>query len=105
MGSNHELMTEIGSRKQHDRYTSFEGIDCAGNARRIMTFIERKTTASGAPHPFLAYFLAKRRPRSGPAPDDLFLIHSNLNQIRELLEECGNEQALEWLFTLEEECC
>ncbi len=105
MESNRELVAENDSRIHIDRYTTFHGIDCAGNARRVMEFIERNTMTSGAPHPFLAYFLAKRTPRSGPAPDDLFLIHSNLNQIRELFEESGNAQALELLFKLEEECC
>ena len=105
MESNQEPPAEISSRQHIDRYTTFHGIDCAGNARRVMEFIELNAMASGAPHPFLAYFLAKRTPRSGPAPDDLFLIHSNLNQIREFFEESGNVQALELLFKLEEECC
>ncbi len=105
MESNQELAAENGSRNHIDRYTTFLGIDCDGNARRLMEFIERTVMPNGAPHPFLAYFLAKRTPRSGPVPDGLFLIHSNLNQIRELFEESGNAQALELLFKLEEECC
>jgi hypothetical protein len=83
MESNQELAAENGSRNHIDRYTTFQGIDCDGNARRLMAFIEHRVMPNGDPHPFLAYFLAKRTSRSGPAPDDLFLIHSNLNQIRE----------------------
>ncbi len=105
MKSNREPTAEINCQQQIDRYTTFHGIDCAGNARRVMEFIENNAMTDGDAHPFLAYFLAKRTPRSGPAPDDLFLIHSNLNQIRELFEESGNAQALELLFQLEEECC
>ena len=51
------------------------------------------------------YFMKKREGGSGPRPDDLFLIHSNINQVRELFETWDDQQALEWLLQLEEECC
>ena len=105
MTGNHEMAADFGCQKNTDRYTTFHGIDCAGNARRVMAFIEHNMMANGDVHPFWSYFMAKRTPRSGPTPDDLFLIHSNLNQIRELFEESGHAQALELLFMLEEECC
>lgn len=91
--------------KTIDRYVSFDGIDCDGKARRLMEFIERRMADSGAEHPFLKYFMAKRQPRSGPAPDELFLIHSNINQIREFFEQCGDQESLALLTQLEEECC
>jgi hypothetical protein len=47
----------------------------------------------------------KRAGGSGPRPDNLFLIHSNINQVRELFESCRDEEALDLLFKLEEECC
>lgn len=87
-----------------DRYVSFKGIDCAGNARAIMTRIEHHMT-HGHGSAFWDYFMNKRNAHSGPKPDDLFLIHSNLNQVRELFEEAEDEEALELLFRLEEECC
>jgi len=87
-----------------DRYVSFKGIDCAGNARAIMARIEYHMT-HGHGSAFWDYFMNKRHPASGPKPDDLFLIHANLNQVRELFEEAEDENALELLFRLEEECC
>ena len=92
-------------RLKTDRYISFDGIDCAGNARRLMELIERNMPADGAGRSFWQYFMAKRQPRSGPAPDDLFLIHAHINQIRELFEDCGDEAALALLLQVEEECC
>lgn len=94
-----------GPEKLTDRYTSFAGIDCDGRARRIMASIEQKFEESGRQHPFLTYFLAKRQPKSGPIPDDLFLIHSNINQIREFFEEFADQPLLDLLMLLEEECC
>lgn len=49
--------------------------------------------------------MAKRQPKSGPAPDDLFLIHCHINLIRELFDECGDDAAQALLTRLEEECC
>ncbi len=88
--------------KTTDRYISFDGIDCNGNARRIMQLIDQHQDAQ---NPFWAYFAAKRQPRSGPPPDDLFLVHCHLNQIRELFEQRADPQALALLSALEEECC
>jgi N(2)-fixation sustaining protein CowN len=91
--------------KPADRYVSFDGIDCDGNARLVMGFIARNIATSDIEQPFWNYFMAKRTPKSGPAPDDLFLVHSHINQIREFFEECGDQEALDLLFKVEEECC
>ena len=88
-----------------DRYVSFDGIDCDGKARRMMDIIDRHLADPGPSSPFWDYFTAKRKPRSGPPPDDLFLVHCHLNQIRELFEERADAEALALLDMLEEECC
>lgn len=92
-------------RSKTDRYTTFDGIDCAGNARRVMALIERNLPGAGPERSFWEYFMAKRQPRSGPVPDDLFLVHSYINQIRELFESCADGEALRLLMQVEEECC
>lgn len=93
------------NKKSTDRYVSFVGIDCDGNARRVMEFIQRNVTAAPQHKPFWDYFMSKRAPPSGLAPDDLFLVHCHINQIRELFEECNDTEAIELLLRLEEECC
>ncbi|OMG55185.1 N(2)-fixation sustaining protein CowN [Azonexus hydrophilus] len=105
MELNQEKTADCGCRMGTDRYVSFDGIDCAGNARRIMDCIALNMQISEQDHPFWQYFMAKRTPRSGPAPDDLFLVHAHINQIREFFEECGDQAALDLLFQVEEECC
>lgn len=105
MQKSQEMIADCACRANTDRYISFAGIDCAGNARRVMAFIERNMAASGEAQAFWTYFMAKRTPRSGPAPDDLFLVHSYINQIREFFEACGDTEALELLLQVEEECC
>ena len=88
-----------------DRYKSFEGIDCDGNARKVMSLIERYAQEAGEGRAFWDYFMAKRSPRSGPKPDDLFLIHCHINQVRELFERHGDGESQALLVQLEEECC
>lgn len=88
-----------------DRYISFKGIDCDGNARRIMACIDRHMTIPEHRNAFWDYFLKKRDGGSGPRPDELFLIHSNINQVRELFETWADDEALGLLARLEEECC
>jgi len=97
--------SNCGCSKKADRYISFDGIDCNGNAQRVIDFIEQHLAKSGHDSTFWDYFMAKRKPRSGLPPDDLFLVHSHINQIRELFEEHNDEAALSLLSLLEEECC
>ncbi|MBI5890942.1 MAG: N(2)-fixation sustaining protein CowN [Nitrosomonadales bacterium] len=94
-----------GGSRETDRYLSFDGIDCNGNARTVMALIERHLSEAGQTGPFWDYFMSKRKPRSGPPPDDLFLVHCHINQIRELFEERAAAEALALLGLLEEECC
>ncbi len=88
-----------------DRYISFEGIDCDGNADRVMAYIEQLLKQPGCSNAFWDYFMKKRTGGSGPRPDNLFLIHSNINQVRELFETCRDDEAIGLLLRLEEECC
>lgn len=91
--------------KKTDRYLSFEGIDCDGNAARIMAFIDRHMAIPERKTLFWEHFAEKRAGKLGVKPDDLFLVHSNINQIRELFEEWKDEEALALLEQVEEECC
>ena len=98
-------MSPANTPKSTDRYVSFDGIDCDGNAQRIMACIERLLDLPGRSNAFWEYFMKKRAGGSGPKPDDLFLIHSNINQVRELFETWEDEEAMSLLVRLEEECC
>ena len=88
-----------------DRYRSFAGIDCAGNARRVIAAIDAHLALPGRRDRFWDWFDRKRQGGSGPRPDELFLVHSHLNQIREYFEAWGDEAALALLEQVEAECC
>ncbi|WP_417067412.1 N(2)-fixation sustaining protein CowN [Niveibacterium terrae] len=98
-------MDDCGCGKA-DRYVSFAGIDCAGNARRILEFVDRNLALPGRSNAFWDYFAKKRQGSAGvPQADALLLIHSHLNTIREEFEAWQDEEALALLDQLENECC
>jgi len=105
MTTNQTIPADCSCRQKTDRYLSFVGIDCAGNARRIIEYIERNQGTAGPAQAFWSYFMARREPAHGLPPDDLFLVHSYINQIRELFETSGDGDALALLLKVEEECC
>ncbi|NMG34301.1 N(2)-fixation sustaining protein CowN [Azoarcus sp. TTM-91] len=88
-----------------DRYISFCGIDCDGNAKLLMTYIRRHIDTPGQSNAFWDKFRDKLEGRSSERCDELFLVHSYINMIRELLETYDDEEGLLLLDKLEEECC
>jgi len=92
-------------QEKTDRYTSFEGIDCDGNAARLMDMLDRQLALPGRHNAFWDYFNAKRAGKAGPKMDDLYLIHGNINQLREFFETWQDEEGMALLQQLEEECC
>jgi hypothetical protein len=91
--------------KKTDRYVSFAGIDCMGQARRVMQCIDRHRAIPEHNNAFWDYFAKKRAGEIGLQADDLLMIHSNLGQIQELFELWDDREALALLGQLEKECC
>lgn len=86
-----------------DRYVSFRGIDFDGYCRALIETIERYHAEQGADEPFWAWFLDLRR--SDPAKrDDLLLLSSLVNPLRERFEAHGDAEALLLLERAEEAC-
>ncbi|MFC3912658.1 N(2)-fixation sustaining protein CowN [Pseudaeromonas sharmana] len=98
-------MSQCKCQQQPDRYVSFEGIDCNGNARLLMAMIYRHIEQPERNNAFWDYFRQKATGGSGPKPDDLFMIHCHLNQIRDLFEQWEDLEALTLLDRIEVECC
>lgn len=88
-----------------DRYITFKGLDCDENARLVMDCIDRQLAIPGHSNAFWEYFNNKRAGNSVTKPDDLFLIHAHINQVRELFETWDDEESMQLLVKLEEECC
>ena len=85
-----------------DRYRSFKGIDFDGQASRMLERIDSHTREAN--DLFWTYFNQRRHATEGARCDDLLLLASFVNQIRELFEERDDQTALVWLDQLENEC-
>jgi len=99
------------SGRKTDRYVSFKGIDGDGNARRIVGMLRRYIDDPAQTNPFWERFkekLAMTAPDSeshGRQLDELFLVHSYINNIRELFEDHDDIDALHLLQQVELESC
>lgn len=54
---------------------------------------------------FWKLFAKKLNPSGGPKHDELFLIHSHINILRDQLELHADGEALKLLDQIEHECC
>jgi hypothetical protein len=86
-----------------DRYVSFKGIDYDGNVRRVLHHLARHRAGDPA-NRLIAYIDRQRGSQQGARRDDLLLLHSLVNPIRELFEADTDEAALSDLDRLEREC-
>jgi len=92
--------------KKTDRYVSFAGIDCTGNSRKLMAMLLGHIGDAPNSDPFWEKFRTKLERAGTPGnPDELFLIHAYINNIREFFEACDDRDALALLDQIEKECC
>ncbi len=98
-------MPDLSPETQQDRYISFIGLDCDAKAGEIVVGLRLAMTRDGRDDPFWSYFAAKLDGTKGPAHDALYHIHSNLNDLRDLLERWDETELARLLETLEVECC
>lgn len=94
-----------------DRYTSFIGIEGDANAHRLMALLRRHIDDPAKDNRFWELFRAKLArvgqpdANGGRCLDELFLIHSYINNIRELFELYDDQAALQLLEQIEAESC
>ena len=94
-----------------DRYVSFIGLEGDKTARELMVMLRRHIDDPAGSNRFWELFKEKLArvglpdSNSGRCLDELFLIHSYINNIRELFEEHGDEAALALLERIEAESC
>ncbi len=67
MNDNKQAGAECGCHKETDRYLSFDGIDCNGNASLVMRFIERNLAGSDTGQPVLALLRRQTQTPQRPA--------------------------------------
>lgn len=94
-----------------DRYATFKGIDGDGNARRLVAMLRRHIDDPALANPFWERFKEKLAlcvagaNNHGRQLDELFLVHSYINNIRELFEDQDDREALALLQQVEVESC
>lgn len=99
------------AQKKTDRYVTFRGIDGDGNSRRLVVMLRHHIDDPDKSNPFWEKFKEKlalagsAAGNGGRQLDELFLVHSYINNIRELFEQYGDEQALALLDQIEAESC
>ncbi len=94
-----------------DRYVTYRNIDCEGNAKKLMTMLrkhiddEEKTNAFWEKFKGLLDQIGKPVENNGRQIDEIFLIHTYINNLYEIFEEYQDETALTLLDQIERECC
>ena len=94
-----------------DRYVSFVGIEGDKNSRELIAMLRRHIDDPGKTNRFWDMFKEKlvsvglTDQNGGRCLDELFLIHSYINDIRELFEEYDDLPALALLEQIETESC
>jgi hypothetical protein len=94
-----------------DRYVSFIGIEGDKNSRKLMAMLRRHIDDPARSNRFWELFKEKldrvgqAGENGGRCLDELFLIHSYINNIRELFEEYDDQPALALLERIEIESC
>lgn len=98
-------------QKATDRYVSFKGIDGNGNAMKVVAMLRSYIDDPAKTNLFWEKFKEKLAlaadpdRNSGRHLDELFLVHSYINNIRELFEEYEDHAALALLDQVEMESC
>ncbi|NTV49080.1 MAG: N(2)-fixation sustaining protein CowN [Geobacteraceae bacterium] len=94
-----------------DRYVSFVGIEGDKNSRELMAMLRRHIDDPQKTNRFWELFIKKldlvglTDNNGGRCLDELFLIHSYINNIRELFELYDDQPALALLEQIETESC
>ena len=94
-----------------DRYLSFAGIEGDKNSQELIGLLRRHIDDPHKTNPFWEKFKEKLArvgqpdENGGRSLDELFLVHSYINNLRELFEEYDDEAALGLLERIERESC
>lgn len=99
------------TKNKTDRYVTFKGIDGDGNSRRLMELLAPYIDDPATSNPFWEKFKANlsvaiaAESGCGNRRDELLLVHSYINNIRELFEAHDDQEALDLLQQVELESC
>ncbi|MEO0532651.1 MAG: N(2)-fixation sustaining protein CowN [Cyanobacteria bacterium P01_A01_bin.123] len=93
------------SQHNVNRYISFEGTDCDAKSRCIISYVKQYADNPPHPSPWSEYFRGKLKNSLALGQDELFVVCSQMNNVRSLFEEYEDAEALNVLEQVEEDCC
>lgn len=93
------------SQHNVNRYISFEGTDCDVKSRCIIDYIKQYTDHPPYSSPWSKYFRDKLQSSLALGQDELFVVCSQMNNVRSLFEDYNDIEALNLLEQIEEDCC
>jgi hypothetical protein len=88
-----------------DRYQTFIGIPCDANADRLIAYLDEFIQAEKGDSRWQEYFRSKRAQQLKMDHDNLYFVGSQMNNLYAYFEGCDDEQVMELLWQLEQECC
>ncbi len=94
--------------KATDRYVTFKGIDCEGNANLVIDRVLMHINDPDKTNAFWERFkglLSEAKNVGARKADELCLLCGHVYYISDLFEEYDDEEGLELLHKLEVECC
>lgn len=86
-----------------DRYLSFAGLDCDERASQLLSRV-RQHLAGKESH-WRDFFETRLSEAKRRGEDDLYLVGSQVNVLRDFFADFQDEDGIELLEALEEECC
>ncbi|MFT6986040.1 MAG: hypothetical protein ACJAT7_001861 [Psychromonas sp.] len=96
-------MTEDNNHS--DRYRSFCGLNCDLNADKLIAMLEQNMLAGNGAKEWHRYFALKRAQQNKSNHDNLHFIGNQTNTLYEYFEQCQDQDALQLLYKIEQECC
>lgn len=97
------MTTTMKAADEPDRYQSFCGLECEQRAEQLVSHILQVASTLSPGNRFWKLFASKVNQPGGP--DALFLVHSYVFYMRELLETHDDQPGLRLLEALERDCC
>ncbi|TXR53030.1 N(2)-fixation sustaining protein CowN [Reinekea thalattae] len=88
-----------------DRYVTFCDIECDRNANELIAKLDRLIAEGRGSEQWRHYFRQKREEQLAREHDNLHLIGNQINPLYEFFNEVEDEQAVELLYQIEQECC
>lgn len=88
-----------------DRYLSFEGIQCSQNADKLIAMLEHNLGQKKGQQQWHTYFESKRQQQDKFGHDNLHFIGNQMNPLYEYFRQCDDQNALNLLYKIEQECC